>query len=331
MDSTHLNDMHLLFKTDHAEVDDVLLKIIRRFELVFPDKVLAYYLDGSYASSYAVPSSDVDLKIVFKEDTAADDLARANEMIVALDEQSAIEFDVGCVLAKGQFRPALIYKGQLIYGKEIRNQLTVMPVDFWGRERMYAGCWLICHLFDRPGKINLPLGYPDPEGSFYGYDDRLAQSGEGKGVRGIKNMMRASGWAATGLIGHQTGKYVTNKAECLHMYREFIGDEWTSHIEDLYENCRNKWVYRVPDDVEEQKILRTICQRNLAFENHFLNVYRNFLIDELQCGDVERIKEALDYFNRTPFHDEAVVLALKKLITVELIHKSASHALGLVT
>lgn len=322
--------MVLLFKTGRPEVDDVLAEAVRQFESVFPNGVCAYYLDGSYASSYAVQSSDVDLKIVFKENTSADDLKRAENVIAILEQQCDIELDMGCGLETDLFRPALVFKGQLIYGEEIRDRLTVMPVDFWGRERMYAGCWLICHLFGRPGQVHLPLAYPDSEGLFYGYDDRVVHSGGGQAMRGIKNMMRASGWAATGLVGYQAGKYVTNKAECIRLYRAHIGDEWTSHIEDLFEVCRNKWSYCVPDGVVDRTHLRKICARNLAFENHFLNVYRTFLRDELTCGDEERQKEALDYFGRTPFYDADVLVALKTLLSVEPLRTSTAEVLTLV-
>ena len=321
----------LCFKTGRLKVDAVLAETVRQFEAAFPNEVRAYYLDGSYASSYAVQSSDVDLKIVFQKATSDADLKRAEDLLAMLEQQCDIELDMGCGLETDLFRPALVFEGKLIYGEEIREQLTVMPVDFWGRERMYAGCWLICHLFGRSGQAHLPLEFPNSNGLFFGYDDRLAQSGDGQDVRGIKNMMRASGWAATGLIAYLAGKYVTNKAECVRLYRAHIGDEWTSHIEALYETCRNKWAYCVPASLDDRDCLRKICERNLAFENHILNVYRTFLVGELTCGDIERQKEALDYLGRTPFHDADVIVALQALLLIEALRETTNKVLTLVT
>src|SRR3712207_6416292 len=57
----------LLNSTDNDRIDQVLRGVVRIFETVFPDRVRGYYLIGSYGNGSAVPASDLDLGILFKD------------------------------------------------------------------------------------------------------------------------------------------------------------------------------------------------------------------------------------------------------------------------
>ena len=203
----------LNFLTGHKEIDRILRDLIGQFESAFPKQILAYYLNGSYAGDYGVQSSDVDLAVIWVADTLQKDIERAQEMVSELSAQALVELDIGFICANQMVRPSLFFNGQLIYGADIRDRLQVMPLDYWMRERMHAGCWLICHLHNRSGRAYLPFDFPDPDGAFYGYDERIAKSREGDQLRGLKNMMRATSLAATGLIALQANLYVKDKTE----------------------------------------------------------------------------------------------------------------------
>jgi hypothetical protein len=66
----------------------------------------------------------------------------------------------------------------------------------------------------------------------------------------------------------------------VRLYRE--------HIEQIYLKGRKQWDYLVPEAPEERAVLRSLCARTPAFENH-----REYLHMELLHGDPELAKQRL--------------------------------------
>jgi hypothetical protein len=60
----------ILGSAGHPQVDKLLSGIIGLFELIFPQRIQAYYLVGSYADGSATPLSDIDVRVIFKGDFA---------------------------------------------------------------------------------------------------------------------------------------------------------------------------------------------------------------------------------------------------------------------
>jgi hypothetical protein len=178
---------------------------------------------------------------------------------------------------------------------------------------MHDSFGLISHLFGRPGYVRYPLDFPKPDADFFGYNDRVIRLENGTKLLSTKNIIRASGWAATALIAWKAGQYVTGKTECLELYRRYIGDEWTAHLEELHNKVRDAWKYLIPAAQAAQAELRTICRRNLAFENHFLLMYKDYLLSELATKDPSGCIWALDSYGRTPYLDEEVCSAIASL------------------
>jgi len=52
--------------TGNQLIDNILRGIVGIFEVLFPAQVRGFYLIGSYANRSALPTSDLDLIIVFK-------------------------------------------------------------------------------------------------------------------------------------------------------------------------------------------------------------------------------------------------------------------------
>ncbi|GCE07022.1 hypothetical protein KDAU_43510 [Dictyobacter aurantiacus] len=69
------------------------------------------------------------------------------------------------------------------------------------------------------------------------------------------------------------------------MYRDFVHDEWTSFLEEMYEYGSKRWSYLVPGEQEDRSRLRHLCARTLAFENHYLERYRVYLTQQLRSHD----------------------------------------------
>ncbi|HEV7129272.1 MAG TPA: nucleotidyltransferase domain-containing protein, partial [Ktedonobacterales bacterium] len=57
--------MNLLGSTGDARADAILRTTIEAFEAAFPERVRGYYLHGSLADGTGLPTSDLDLAIIF--------------------------------------------------------------------------------------------------------------------------------------------------------------------------------------------------------------------------------------------------------------------------
>lgn len=301
----------------NERIDRILRGTVGIFEIAFPGRIRACYVDGSHADSTSVVTSDLDTTIIFKD--AFRDHAE-QQGAVQLGEYcarlSSVELDIEVTdeakLAEGA-TPMLKLASHLIYGEDIRDDLPLLPIEVWTRDRMHSAYWLLVKAFSRPGTVVFPLGYPDTEGEFYGYDCRTVTLPDGTEVKSTRNLIRVTGWMATALIALQARQYVARKRECHVAYQKWIGDDWTTLLEEIYERCRGQWAYLIPEEREARTVLRQICRRTLGFENHFLARYKDFLLDELRSADGAARELAAWLQMQIPYDDQEVLTVLQRL------------------
>ena len=61
-----------------------------------------------------------------------------------------------------------------------------------------------------------------------------------------------------------------------------ISDGSTTLLDVAFEKIRKQWEYQIPENKDERQQLKEICSQTLAFENHFLIIYKDFLLTELR-------------------------------------------------
>lgn len=291
-------------------VDRALHALISHFAATFPDRLRACYVQGSFGDGTALNTSDLDLTLVFRDRFVdVDEKARAEAVCAACVEQSAVELDASvndeAELQRGVW-PQLKYGAQLVYGEECRDAMPLIPIEQWTRDRMHTSYWRVVSLFDRPHVVRPPLDFPDPSAEFLGYTQRMLRLPDGAEVPCTRDLIRHTGWAATAIVAWQAGQYVASKRDCHRMYRELIGDEHTGLLDDIYTCCRQQWQYLIPDAPNERQRLRSICQRTLAFENHFLAIYKDYLLSELQSTYAEGRNAARWVLSRIPYVDDEI-------------------------
>jgi hypothetical protein len=275
----------LLSATGDPVIDAIIRGIVGRFETSFPDRIRAYYLIGSYADGTAVGTSDIDLKIIFKDSLAAGAEEQAVQQLVQeCARESPVDLDVvsfgeDAALAVGDVDIKLA--STLLYDDDIRERMPLLPIEVWARALLHGLLRFMMRARGNPLCLTFPLDYPDPAGEFYGYDRRRLRSRDGGMHNTTKDLVRIVGGAASALVGWRTGRYVARKSECVAAYRESINDEWTDLVAAVDEVCRVEFGYRVPADGESRRRLRALCERALRFENHFLGQYRAFALHEL--------------------------------------------------
>ena|SRR5581483_5680822 len=176
---------------------------------------------------------------------------------------------------------------------------------------MHASYWLLVNVYQRPKPVQLMLGFPDPGAEFYGYTNRTIQLPDGRKVPCTRNLVRTTAWAATALLALQARQYAAKKRACVQLYSEYIGDEWTSLLEEIETFCRYTWQYLIPDEPAARSHLRAICARTLLFERDFLVFYKNYLLRQFHTTDQEQLNHALWVQDHSPLADKEGVTALQ--------------------
>jgi len=294
-------------------MDTVVREMIARFLTALPDRLRAVYVLGSYADASAVPTSDLDLELLVAGSLREDEHERIQSLLAAWTSQAKSELDIE-IKEETELRagvsPTLKLGSRLLWGADVRQRLPLMPLTTWTRDRMHTSYWRLARLFARPTPLTMPLDYPDPHDAFYGYVRRLTHLPDGQLAPGTRDLMRAVGWMATALLAYQAGQYVATKRACATIYREHIGGEWVSLLDDLAAWVRGAWQYRIPATQEERARLRAICAQTLGFENHFLALYRRYALSELHGDDPLGRQLAIEAQQRIPLADAEIMTAM---------------------
>ena len=317
-----------IFLTGWPLADAALQAVVTQFEGAFPRRVAAYYLEGSYADGTAVATSDLDLTIVLVTPFAsAAEAEQARQLAEACSGSVGPALDLTLV-AESELRehadPMFKLGARLVSGRDVREGVPLLPIGAWARQRMHAAFWLMINVLERPQPVRAPLVFPRSEAPLYGYAERRVRLADGREIHTTRNLVRVMGWIATARIAHEAGQYVVRKRDCAVIYRQAIHDEWTSLLEQIDQQCLTAWQYRVPDEPGQQAELRALLARTLAFENHFLDRYRDFLVSELGSGDSQAQRIAVERLGHTLLVDAGVRQALAQLKTddVEILLKA---------
>jgi len=311
-----MKDVLLQGSLGHSQIDTVVLKVIQMYENAFPEQIAAYYIEGSYADQTYLLTSDIDLVIIFHNRFAHEDTRQAAEQLWESNHRGATEVDITVLdeysLQEG-VHPGLKLSGRLIYGQDVCSAYPILPMEAWARDRMYAAYWLLINVYQRPTPVYLPLSYPSLADEFYGYTNRTLQLPDGQEVPCTRNLVRTTGWAATALLALRARQYAGRKRECSLLYRTYIGDEWSSLLEDIATFCRDKWQYLVPTESHERELLREICERTLYFEQHFLTFYKSYLLEQLHSTKQEHVHLALRLQENSQLCDGEVTAVVQTL------------------
>ena len=258
--------------TGNEKVDIMLQATIGLCELFFPGRIRGYYVAGSYAQGTATSQSDIDFELVFKGSPDQEDIDKAMQLsdyCNRLNDQSGFS-----VRQEANLTPVgktvLKLNSLFLYGDDLRGSLAMPDLDDYVWSTMSQGALFLTQRV-RNGTLPLPFPVecPQPDDEFYGYV-----------VGRTKDLLQSVFWMATGLIALKTGKYVAHRTAGLELYRRDIGDEWTEFLQQLYTICRAH--YHPPKDPATRGELRNLGRQALAFENHFLGVYRSYLLSILR-------------------------------------------------
>ncbi|MFL5695185.1 MAG: nucleotidyltransferase domain-containing protein [Ktedonobacteraceae bacterium] len=299
-----------------SQIDSVVQEVIQVYEDTFPGQIAAYYIEGSYADQTSLTTSDIDLVIIFRNRFADADARSMAERTWTNKQVGTPEVDILIVdedSLRAGVRPNVKLAGRLIYGQDVCRLYPLLPIEAWARERMHAAYWLLVSVYQRPTPVHLPLTFPSPSDEFYGYTNRTIRLPDGQEVPCTRNLVRTTGWAATALLALQAGQYAGRKRDCARLYRDHIGDEWSSLLEEIAISCRDEWQYLIPTTSHARKLLRSLCERTLRFEQHFLSLYKPYLLEQLRSTEQEHVRFAIWLQEHLPLDDAEVTAMLQTL------------------
>jgi predicted nucleotidyltransferase len=293
--------IELSYQTGLGEIDRCLALIIARVTEAFGQRIRGCYLVGSYAVGEPIPTSDIDMLVIFKDTISDDEHGRFTQVRRACQERCATTLDL-----TSQSEARLLQVGgvwfqtasRLVYGEDIRPLVPRKPVADHKRDLMHAVIPLLARVRGNPPVLSLPLDYPDPQGPLFGYDQRTILVGAVRRSVGTKDLVSNSLAIANALTLQAAGSYVGEgrKADIVHGYGRYVGGEWAPLVEQIFTLCRVRWGYEAPSDAVGLAQLRSLCEQVLSFENHFMDRYRAFLAEELEQPDsaaAARARQAL--------------------------------------
>ena len=310
-------ELALLGSTSDARADRILRDLVALIEAHLPERARGYYLVGSYAAGEARPSSDIDLIVLLKGELAEGEREHFAPVRDACKRLSPIPLDITLDSEAKFFRIGGVWfqtVSLLIYGEDVRPRIPRKPVEQHSRDLMHAMYPLLARVRGNPAVLTYPLDYPDPTDALRGYDARYRDVPESRRTA-TKDLVTNVLGAASALTLLQARQYVGTgkKSDIPEQYRRWVGDEWATLVEDVFEYCRVRWDYRVPDTPSERAQLYELCEHALAFENHFLMRYKDFLLADLQQPDVPIQLHAARRLGQLVYHDPLVISALRRL------------------
>jgi predicted nucleotidyltransferase len=310
-------EIALLASTGDARIDQILRDVVALIEERLPERVRGYYLVGSYAVGEARSSSDIDLIALLKHELEEGERERFVPVRDACRRISVIPLDITLDSEDKFIRVGGVWfqtASVLVFGEDVRARIPRKPVERHIRDLMHSMYPLLARVRGSPAVLRYPLDYPDPAGALRGYDARYRDDPESQRTA-TKDLVTNVLGVANALTLLQARQYVGagKKSDIPEQYRHWIGDEWAALVEDLFEYCRVRWDYRVPEGPSERAQLYGLCEHALGFENHFLMRYQDFLLADLQQPDAAIQLHAARRLGQLVYRDPLVASALQRL------------------
>jgi hypothetical protein len=304
----------LLASSGNDQIDQITSGVITILETHFPNRIGGHYFQGSCADQATTSLSDIDLHVVFITQQSATEQQDFTRLRTALKRISPRPLDLSSsdetiILQADQlhFQPdwepvfnAITLKGASVpvFGIDIRDHIPLVPHDVYTRTYMHFPYVVLAGQRKYPAQLPYPLVFLDPMDAFFGYTGRLVRTSQSIQVPSTKRVVHASGFIATALLALRTPIVVADKRTAITAYRQYINDSWADHLEAVHSYCRVQWDYQVPEAAADRAILRGLCQQELAFENHFLAIYKDYLRQEQTADDAISRQFAVERLQR---------------------------------
>jgi hypothetical protein len=297
----------LLDPTGILKIDNILKGFIGLCELTFPERISSYYLGGSYSDGHAIDtgptnnSSDLDLFAIFKEEIKPEEEEKFNEVVlccrqfgtIGLDAHPTAETQLLDTDSPNVLNTLIKIASLHLYGRDIRSEIPQLTFPHYVQQVIDHGLFHSGQTRQTQRPITFPLKdpmvypvtVPDPSKPLLGYDMPVRYPDGTQGPPGTRLLIAIVLWAATLGLVLKSGRYTGTKFQSVKLYRELLNDEWTPLVEGIFYKCKKEWGHEIPPGEAEKAQLREWSWQTPALENHFLELARNFMLEQLRAGD----------------------------------------------
>lgn len=272
---------------DAPPVARVLRGLIRLTDGLLPGRLVAVYLHGSHRDGTALPTSDLDVVVVLRPGTPDREAAGLRRALAALSLAAAIPLDA-LVAREDELRRAgavwLRTDAALVHGSDVAATFVPLSPPQYARLAMHGAVTNLTRLYTA-APLRAPVAPPDPTDPWLGCARQPVRAPDGTDRPGTVLLVAVAFWVAKALALRLGADCVRGKGDIItRAYRQHVGDGWAEFLDELFARCRNEWGYLIPEPAADRATLRTLCERACGFFDHFLGVYRTFLLAETADG-----------------------------------------------
>lgn len=268
------------FTPANSTIHPILQGVIGLLETVFPKRIRAYYLMGSYAEDTAVANSDLDMVIIFKGEFVGDEADRLRQLRHHASKLSPIRLDLAPRCEADLFTngvTGLKLASQFLYGQDIREQIPLESIAQYRYDIIRGFLIYQREIRGEPDHIPVPIVAPDPCAEFYGYDTFGNWFGGDHVEKGTRLLLNLTTAGATVSLVILHGERASSKWNAIEKYQQMIGDEWGDWLAELYQLARIELGYEIPTDTTVRQNLRHLIQQTPTFENEVLGRCQPYL------------------------------------------------------
>jgi nucleotidyltransferase-like protein len=276
---------------ENPEADALLRALVAACEAAFPGRIRSYMLSGSYASGDPIPESDLDLGILFRGTATDGERQRLRALLRAIEGHGVVRLDA-VALSEDQYLQNA-YAGALeaipIYGEDVRGEVTLEELARAWPRHLSAATYYTWQLRGLRAGLVWPVDYPEPDGEFYGYERYGYFNGDDPDkmyTPGCRTIVNCATMIATARLT-RAGQRIPSKRASVERYRAFAPGEVSDWLAALYDACKMRWSYHIPNDPAERAALRDLFTPMLAFENDFLAFARPLTEEALRTAHDE--------------------------------------------
>lgn len=271
--------MKLTYLTHDSRLDGRLAALVDVLEMIFPERIRAYYLSGSVLSGTMVGQSDIDVIAVFKGAFADGEAERVRQVRRWLTELSDVRYDIVPRCETDLMRAGatgLKLATALLYGEDVREQVPLEPLEVFLHDVVAGFVAYGCELRGDMAQLNYPVRCPDAADFFYGYT-RFGNWDGKNYAAGTRIILSCITLGATAQVLMETGERCTGKQQAVQRYQEVIGGRWGDWLVEMFELCKLKWGYALPETAAERGRLRKLLGEMENYETEILVACREVI------------------------------------------------------
>ena len=211
--------------------------------------------------------------------------------------------------------PAGLKTALVVYGENVFTNMPLESVERALRRGISNAFHSLFVLRQRDKSLIYPLHYPDPAGEYYGYEKWGTYLGERTFGPGVRSRVTSVTLMASCCVMLHARQRVASKRESVSAYQRHVGDKWTDFVRQIYTQCKEAWLYQLPQSAEARQKLHDLCGSMLGFENRFLIRCRELVLRDLMDPDRSIQEMALYRLKRIAYPGEDFEAALTTLKT----------------